>query len=176
MSDLTQTVETLLRRVEALEAENARLRRQAAPQLPSPEHSASRRQLLLGAAGMAGVLAGGAALAHAQPASAASASASAQAASTRKEQTLCITLTPLTSHGVYWTQHEWSLGAHFTGDRAPVVIATAIDDHMEHDVTSNCTCSVRVQGKPGAYMAVIHVRGIHKYARSVEVTALAIDA
>jgi hypothetical protein len=46
---------------------------------------------------------------------------------------------------------------------------------MDEDVTAACTCSVRVQGKPGAYVAVIMVRGVHKSARTVEVNALALD-
>jgi hypothetical protein len=45
---------------------------------------------------------------------------------------------------------------------------------MDHDVTSTCTCSVLVQGKPGAYHAVIMVRGIHARAGSVHVQAVAV--
>jgi hypothetical protein len=76
---------------------------------------------------------------------------------------------------VYWARYEWHLDAHFNRDQAPAVIANAADDYMEQDETTACTASVRVQGTPGAYIAVILVRGIHKSARTVEVNALAID-
>ena len=72
MSTLEETVAALQRRVEALETENAGLRRQA------PDHSlvdqpTSRRHLLFGSAGLLGALAGGSLLAHSSVASAASA-------------------------------------------------------------------------------------------------------
>lgn len=174
MQDLEQTLEMLQRRVAALEADNERLRGQAARQ-PAAEQGTSRRQMLLGGASLVGALAGGTLLAQAQPATAA-ALPRVQAASARKEQALRTTLVPLTSRGVHWAQHDWYLDARFNEDQPPTVIATAADDYMEHDVTASCTCSVRVQGTPGAYVAVILVRGIHRSARTVEVNALALNA
>jgi hypothetical protein len=172
MQDLEQTLETLQRRIAALEAENGRLR---TPPLPAAQQATSRRQMLLGGAGVVGALAGGSLLARAQSADAAAVTPAMQPNAARKEQALHITLTPLKSSGVYWARHEWHLEAHFNGAHAPTVIANAADDYMDEDVTAACTCSVRLQGKPGAYVAVIMVRGVHKSSRTVEVNALALD-
>ncbi len=171
MTTLEQTVEALQQRLATLEAENGRLR---GPRLPAAEQATSRRQMLLGGAGVVGALAGGTLLARAQSADAAAVTPVVRAAAVRKEQSLHITLAPLKSSGVYWARHEWHLDAHFNGEHAPTVVANAADDYMDEDVTTACTCSVRLQGKPGAYVAVIMVRGIHKSARTVEVNALAL--
>ena len=77
------------------------------------------------------------------------------------------------SRGVHWAEHAWHLGPQFTGARVPLVLATATDDYMHRDVTVQCTCSVRIEGTSGAYIATIMVRGISSHARSVEVPAVA---
>jgi hypothetical protein len=106
MTTLEQTVEALQQRVAALEAENGRLR---TPRLPAAEQATSRRQMLLGGAGVVGALAGGSLLGRAQSADAAAATPAIQPTAARKEQALHITLTPLKSRGVYWARHEWRL-------------------------------------------------------------------
>ncbi|MDB5076140.1 MAG: hypothetical protein JWO42_2319 [Chloroflexi bacterium] len=170
MSNLEQTVEALRRRVESLEAEKAEAARPARDRL-SPDQGASRRQMLVGSVGVLGALAGGALLGGIEPAMAASA---APQAAVQKHEILQIALTPLRSNGVHWARHEWHLGPQFAGVHLPAVIATAADDYMDHDVTSTCSCSVFVQGKPGAYHAVIMVRGIHARAAIVQVHAIAV--
>ncbi len=94
----------------------------------------------------------------------------------RHIETLQTELVPLISNGSIWARHEWHLGSRFAAQQPPTVIATAADDYMDHDVTSMCTCSVLVQGAPGAYHALIMVRGIHPRASSVQVHAVAIGA
>jgi hypothetical protein len=179
---IDQLMETLRRRVEALEAENARLRQTpiATNDVPAPL-TGSRRQVLLGGAGLLGALAGGAVLGRATPASAATettlaASAMAGPAGPAPEKYLSLraTLTPLKTRGVLWANHEWDLGAHFTGARPPVVVATAFDDYMEHEVAACCVCAVSVHGAPGAYRATIMVRNISAFATTVEINAVAL--
>src|SRR5579859_1627700 len=132
MSEIDRVVEVLQRRVEALEDEAARLR-QPAEQRPPASLSGSRRQVLLGGAGMLGALAGGALLGRAEPAAAATESNLAAPVPAR-------TLSPLTTRGVLWADHEWDFGAHFAGKAPPVVVATALDDYMAHDVAAYCVC------------------------------------
>ena len=175
INQIDQMVETLRRRIEALEAENARLRQTAtvtndtlAPLM------GSRRQVLLGGAGLLGALAGGALLGHATPASAATETNLAAEPAREKQLSLRASLTPLKTRGVLWANHEWNLGAHFTGARPPVVVATAFDDYMEHDVAACCVCAVAVHGAPGAYRATIMVRHISAFATAVEVNAVAV--
>ncbi len=103
----------------------------------------------------------------------ASASAGPQGAD-RPVAILRIAPTVMRSRGVYWAEHAWHLGPQFTGDRAPLVIATATDDYMYRDVTVKCSCSVRVEGTPGDYVAILMVRGISSHARTVDVQAVAI--
>ena len=170
MSNLEQTIEELRRRVESLEAEKAQATRPAKSRL-SPDQGASRRQILVGGAGVLGALAGGALLGGIEPARAA---AAAPQALPQKHEVLQVALTPLRSNGVLWARHEWHFGLRFAGKQPPTVIATAADDYMDNDVTSTCTCSVLVQGKPGAYHAVIMVRGIHARAATVQVHAVAV--
>jgi hypothetical protein len=167
MSTLEETVAALQRRVEALETENAGLRRRVPDQL-LVDQPTSRRTLLFGGAGVLGALAGGSLLTHTSVAAAAGAPHSEDRVSS-----LHISPTVMRSKGVYWAEHEWHLGPQFRGDGVPVVIATATDDYMHRDVTVQCTCSVRIEGTPGAYIAVIMVRGISSHARSVEVHAVA---
>lgn len=166
MSSLEEIVAALQRRVEALEAENIGLRRQV-PDRSSAERPTSRRHLLVGSAGLLGALAGGSLLTH-------TAVAAASAAEDRPMATLRISPTVMRSRGVYWAAHEWHLGPLFKGERAPVVMALAADDYMHRDVRVQCTCSVRVEGTPGDYVAVLMVRGISSHARSVEVHAVAV--
>ena len=168
MSTLEEAVAALQRRVEALEMENVGLRRQV------PDHSlvdqpTSRRHLLFGSAGLLGALAGGSLLTHTPAASA----SSAPRGDDRQLATLRISPTVMRSRGVYWAEHEWHLGPQFKGERAPLVVAMATDDYMHRDVTVQCTCSVRVEGTAGEYVAVLMVRGISSHARSVEVHAVA---
>lgn len=181
---INKLMETLQRRIEALEAENTRLRQRAmATDDVSAPLMGSRRQVLLGGAGLLGALAGGAVLGRATPASAAAettlaASAVAGPAGPATETYLSLraTLTPLKTRGVLWANHEWDFGAHFTGARPPVVVATAFDDYMQHDVASCCICAVTVHGAPGAYRATIMVRNISAFATTVEVNAVALGA
>jgi len=168
MSTLEETVAALQRRVEALETENIGLRRQV-PDRSLVDQPTSRRHLLFGSAGLLGALAGRSLLTHTPVASAASASQ----VEDRQVAALRISPTVMRSRGVYWAEHEWHLGPQFKGERAPLVIATATDDYMHRDVTVQCTCSVRVEGTPGDYVAVLMVRGISSHARSVEVHAVA---
>ena len=127
----------------------------------SPDQGASRRQMLVSGALLGGI----------EPARAA---AAAPQALPQKHEVLQVALTPLRSNGVLWARHEWHFGLRFAGKQPPTVIATAADDYMDNDVTSTCTCSVLVQGKPGAYHAVILVRGIHARAASVQIHAVAV--
>lgn len=168
MNTLEETVAALQRRVEALETENAGLRRHM-PDQSLVDRPTSRRHLLLGSAGLLGALTGGSLLTHTSVASA----SSAPQVEDRHMATLRISPTVMRSRGVYWAEHEWQLGPQFNGERAPLVVATATDDYMHRDVTVQCTCSVRVEGTPGDYVAVLMVRGISSHARSVEVHAVA---
>lgn len=182
MSEIDRTVEALLRRVEALEDEAARPR-QATAQRSSAPFSGSRRQLLLGGAGAVGALAGVALLGHAEPGYAAAADSGAAPSVSapdgptlhlpEKHLSLQTTLVPLKTRGVLWANHEWDFGTHFTGEQPPVVVATALDNYMEHDVAAFCVCAVAVHGAPGAYRATIMVRNISAYATSVVVSAVA---
>jgi len=178
MDDIDRVVEALRRRVDALEDENARLR-QAAPHGRPSAASGSRRQVLLGGAGILGTLAGGALLGRAEPAYAASPDgvppASAPAPRVLDKQlSLRTTLVPLKTRGVLWATYDWDFGGHFTADRPPVVVATAFDDYMEHDVAACCVCAVAVRGKAGAYHATLMVRGISLFATEVVVNAVAL--
>ncbi len=168
MSMLEETVAALQRRVEALEMENTGLRRHVQGRALADQPT-SRRRLLFGSAGLLGALAGGSLLAHTSVASA----ASDPQVEDRQVATLRISPTVMRSKGVYWAEHAWHLGPQFKGDRAPLVIATATDDYMHRDVTVQCSCSVRVEGTPGDYVAVLMVRGISSHARSVDVQAVA---
>jgi hypothetical protein len=168
MSNLEEAIETLTRRVASLEAENSHLRRRSARPLGSATGT-SRRQVLLGGAGILTALAGGTLLGHAEPALA----APAEELAVRPTRTsLRIMLAPVKSRSVFWARHEWQLGPQFSGE-PPVVVATAADDYMDVDVTSSPTCGVTVQGKPGAYTAVIMVRNVSQRAGTVEVHAVA---
>jgi hypothetical protein len=170
MSTLEQTLEAMWRRIEALEAENARLA-PSAPRIASSRQGRSRRQVLLGGAGVLGALAGSALVGRSEPARAAS---PVVQESLSQHEILQTTLTPLRSNGVLWARYEWHLGNHFAESTPPAVIATAADDYMDRDVTSSCSCSVLVEGSPGVYRAVIMVRGVHDRAQSVQVHAIAI--
>ncbi len=180
MDDIDRVVEALRRRVDALEEENARLRQPATYHSPS-EFGGSRRQVLLGGAGMLGALAGGALLGRAEPAHATS-SDSAPAADTlaphvsQKQLSLQTTLVPLKTRGVLWANYDWDFGTHFTAERPPVVVATAVDDTMEQDVSACCVCAVAVHGKSGAYRATLMVRHIGAFATEVAVNAVAIGS
>jgi hypothetical protein len=167
MNTLEEAVDALQRRVGALEMENGGLRRQVLDGSRA-DRPTSRRHLLFGSAGLLGALAGGSLLTHTSVAS-----ASAVQVEDRQIATLRASPTVMRSRGVYWAEHEWHLGPQFKGERAPLVIATATDDYMHRDVTVQCSCSARVEGKPGAYVAVLMVRGISSHARSVEVQAAA---
>lgn len=181
-NDMARVIDELQRRVDTLEHEAARLQ-PAAAQLPAAPFSSSRRQVLLGGAGMLGALAGGALLGRAEPSYAASndnlnvthetALGDTLPPRAGKHLTLQTTLTPLKTRGVLWANHEWDFGAHFVGEQPPVVVATALDDYMEHDVAAFCVCAVAVHGKPGAYRATIMVRNISAFATGVEINALA---
>lgn len=168
MSTLEETVAALQCRVEALETENIGLRRQL-PDRSQSEQTTSRRHLLFGGAGLLGALAGGSLLTQTSVAAA----SAAPHVEDRPVSTLRISPTVMRSRGVYWAEHQWHLGPQFRGESAPVVIAMATDDYMHRDVTVQCTCSVRLEGAPGDYTAVIMVRGISSHARTVEVHAVA---
>ncbi len=180
MSEIDRALEALQRRVEALEDEAARLRHEAT-QRPSAPFSGSRRQLLLGGAGVVGAWAGTALLGRAEPAYAASGadapsvSAAGDSAlhAPEKHLSLRTTLVPLKTRGVLWVNHEWDFGAHFMGKQPPVVVATAFDNYMEHDTAACCVCAVAVRGEPGAYRATIMVRNISAFATAVELNAVA---
>ena len=181
-NDRAHVVEELQRRVDVLENEAARLRLTAVSRHSTP-FSGSRRQVLLGGAGLLGALAGGALLGRAAPSYAASDESTGaphgppwnETVPPRadKHLTLRTTLTPLKTHGLLWANYDWDLGAHFVDEHPPVVVATALDDYMAHDVASFCVCAVAVHGKPGAYRATIMVRNISAFATEVEVNAVA---
>lgn len=168
-TDIGQALETLQRRVEALEEENARLRHPA-PVRPSTQTGSSRRQVLIGGAGILGAIMGGQLLGRAEP----SYAAAAEPNEAQKYLGLRATVTPLRSRGALWATHEWDLGAHFAGAQPPVVVATAWDDQLDQDMASFCVCAVQVHGTPGAYRAVIMVRNISPFATDVVVNALAL--
>jgi len=170
-TDIGQALETLQRRVEALEEENARLRHPA-PVRPAPPAGSSRRQVLLGGAGILGAVMGGQLLGRAEPSYAAAIATEPNVA--QRYLGLRTTVTPLRSRGALWATHEWDLGEHFAGAQPPVVVATAWDDQLEHDMASFCVCAVQVHGTPGAYRAVIMVRNISPFATEVVVNALAL--
>jgi hypothetical protein len=180
-NDITQVVAALQRRVDALEDENARLR-QPATLHSSPPVGGTRRQMLIGGAGVLSALAGGALLGRAEPSYAAGVAPAvrteeltpATAHTPEKSVGLQVTLTPMKTRGVLWANHEWELGPRFAGEQPPVVVATAWDDQMEHDVASFCVCAVTVHGAPGAYRATILVRNVSPFATSVVVNALAL--
>lgn len=188
MSEIDHVVEALQRRVEALEEEATRLWQPApAIQHTTVPFSGSRRQLLLGGAGVLGGWAGGALLGRAEPTSAAATttdSASDSGPASRgpvlhmpepeRHLSLQTTLVPFKTRGVLWANHDWDFGAHFGGEQPPVVVATACDNYMEHDVTSFCVCAVAVHGSPGAYRATIMVRNISMFATEVVINALAL--
>src|SRR5579871_3993914 len=163
MSDVDRIVEELQRRVDALEDEAARLRQPATQQSASPPFG-NRRQILLSGAGLLSAWAGSALLGHAEPASAAPPPSDIPALILEKHLTLQATLTPLKTRGALWANHEWDFGAHFVGAQPPVVVATALDDYMEHDVATFCVCAVAVHGTPGAYRATLMVRNISAFA------------
>lgn len=189
MDNLEHTVEALLGRVAALEEENRQLRRQPRRDPPAGEHGLNRRQLFGGGAGLLGALAGGALLTPGQ-ASTSSASTVAPApapgdlylsdgvTSTQLARptlvALRVTLAPERSGGHQWARYEWDLAAHFTGARAPVIIASALDDHHGAGPEAAPTCAVSVQGQPGAYRAAILVHNVGHWASAVTLTALAI--
>jgi hypothetical protein len=66
------------------------------------------------------------------------------------------------------------LGPQFQGEQAPEVVATAADDYMAEDMREACSCSVTVQGTPGAYRATLMVRNVSSHAREVTIQAIAI--
>ena len=172
MSEIDRVVEALQRRVEALEDEAARLR-QPAEHRPAAPLGGSRRQVLLGGAGMLGALASGALLGRVEPAAAAASESSVAAPLPARHLSLRATLAPLKTRGVLWAEHEWDFGAHFAGKEPPVVVATALDDYMAHDVAAYCVCAVAVHGTPGAYRATIMVRNISALATEVTINAVA---
>jgi hypothetical protein len=172
MDDIEGTIEALQRRVDALETENTRLR-QRAPRQPSMGRGASRKQVLLGGAGVLGALAGGALVGRGDTALAASSLLTAAQPSKGESLSLRLALTPMKTKGVLWAEHTWEFGGHFRGSRPPVVVATALDDQMEHDKAAYAVCAVSVHGVPGAYQAKIMVRNIGKHATSVVVNAIA---
>ena len=161
--DLAQALDALQRRVEALEEENTFLRQQT---LGEPRGT-SRRHLLAGGAGMVGALAAGALLGSPPP------SVAAATPVAPPMLRLSVTLAPVRTQRAVWAEHVWPLGAHFKGE-PPVVVASAYDDAMEHDVALSCTCAAVVRGKPGAYEAHLLVRQVSRSARAVVVHALAV--
>lgn len=175
MNETDRLVDALQRRVAALEEEAARLRQPAVDHPPAPL-SSSRRQVLLGGAGMVGAMAGGALLGYAAPVADAATAGDPASATGVKHLSLHTILTPLKTRDVLWADHEWAFGAHFTGKQPPVVVATALDDYMEHDVASYCVCAVKVHGAPGAYRATIMVRNISALATAVAINAIAIGS
>ncbi len=172
MSEIDRVVEALQRRVEALEDEAARLRQPVGQRSPAP-CSGSRRQILLSGVGMLGALAGGAVLGRVEPTAAASSESSAATAVPARDLSLRTTLAPFKTRGILWAEHEWDFGAHFVGTEPPVVVATALDDYMPHDVAAYCVCAVAVHGTPGAYRATIMVRNISALATEVTINAVA---
>ena len=135
---------------------------------PTPPQ-ANRRQVLARGAGVLGALASGAALGRAD-----AAAGEVTATSGQKHLALQVTLVPQQTRRAVWVDHEWDLGAHFTGATPPVVVATALDDYMPHDPATFCVCAVAVHGTPGAYRATIMVRNVHRNATSVAINAIAL--
>jgi hypothetical protein len=184
MNDVDQATRAPQRRLAAPTVANESVRDRAephaaAPGAPTPAGSANRRQLLTRGAGVLGVLAGGALLSRAEPATAATAATTAASETTlasarEKHLALQVTLAPLQTRQAVWADHEWDFGAHFTGARPPVVVATALDDYMQHDPSTFCVCAVAVHGTPGAYRATIMVRNISKRATTVVINAVAV--
>jgi hypothetical protein len=173
MNDIESTIEALQQRVDALEAENARLR-QRGRRLPSAARGASRRQLLVGGAGLLGALASGSLIGRAEPALAAPALIPITKPSQSKYLSLHVPLAPMKTKGTLWAEHTWEFGDHFRGSAPPVVVATAVDDLTDREPSACAVCAVSVLGKPGAYHAKIMVRNISKHATSVVVNAIAI--
>ncbi len=182
MNDVDQATRASHQRYAAPEADNAPVRDRAEPHAadrgaPTPA-GANRRQILARGAGVLGALAGGVLLGRAEQAAAATAPTAAGVTtipSTRQKHLgLQITLAPLQTRHAVWVDHEWDFGAHFTGATPPVVVATALDDHMEHDPSAFCACAVAVRGAPGAYRATIMVRNISKRATTVVINAVAV--
>lgn len=182
MDNFDQATRASQRRHAAPETENAPARRQIEARsadrgAPTPA-CANRRQVLARGAGVLGVLAGGVLLGRSEQAAAATAPADASVttmpSSRQKHLGLQITVAPLQTRHAVWVDHEWDFGAHFTGATPPVVVATALDDHMEHDPSAFCACAVAVRGTPGAYRAMIMVRNISKRATTVVINAVAV--
>ena len=132
--------------------------------------------MLVGGAGILGVLAGGGLLGRAGPASAAPGSdAVAEAPDAAAPLGLRATLAPRRTRGVLWAAHEWDLGARFAG-RAAGRGGHGVGRSLERDVAACCTCAVAVRGVPGAYRATILVRNISPFATEVVLNAVALGA
>ncbi len=168
MEDLADTVAALQRRMDILEEENSRLRHHIASR-PALGHDASRRQLLVGGVGALGALAGSALLGRGDPVFAAVAESTPP-----RSLGLQITLPAVRLQHDHWVNYDWHFGSHFTGEQPPVVVASALDDFMEHSLAAYCSCGVAVHGTSGAYTATIMVRNVSKLATVVTINAVAL--
>ncbi|GAC1401766.1 MAG: hypothetical protein NVSMB65_19150 [Chloroflexota bacterium] len=145
------------------------------------ETSMSRWGLIAGGAGMLGAAAGGALL-HGGTAVEAATPAGPDRANARgvtSRQFLHPTIVgvqatvPVQVSGArHWARYEWALAGHFTGARAPVVVASVLAPHHEGG-DAPLTCIVSSHGTPGAYHAIVTVHGVSAPATEVTINALA---
>jgi hypothetical protein len=188
MSDVERTIESLLTRVAALEAENERLKQLSGPREHAGDRSMPRRALLAAGAGLLGVVAGSEVISYGQVAHAASASEPAGASRLLSGDRATVTgaqyqqprllgvrvkLSPRASSTARWARYEWSFGKQFTDARPPIVVASVIDVDLDGMLDLAPTCSVFTYGKPGAYAAMITVHNLADHADHVEVNVLA---
>lgn len=172
-------VASLLQRVEALEQENERLR-QAARGGPSQASAAitSRRGLLAGSAGLIGALAGAGFLERGGSAGAAaegSATGTVHSLELRRPVMVALQAVVPVQHsgGKHWAHLKWDLAGHFTGARAPVVVASAVDDFHGTDPGAVPTCAVSVQRTGGSFQATLLLGSLSHLATEATVNAIA---
>src|SRR5665213_280003 len=136
MISLEETVHALARRVADLERDNAHLKAESARRraVPALSGEPSRRGLLIGGAGIVGILAGGA-LTRPDRAAAAPAPALPEIAhhdQLTQPRIVGVRAVVPSEHGAgnHSARYIWDLAAHFTGDDAPVVVAVALDNYL----------------------------------------------